>query len=69
MEQANIRHDRSVRTANFKIDDQVWLQVKIVKKGKSRKLAARWSGPYRIVSTIGKTSYGIKHSKKIVEQR
>jgi hypothetical protein len=62
--QAKIRHDRTVRAAKFKINDQVWLQVKSVKKGISRKLAARWDGPYQVIATIGETSYRIKPIKK-----
>jgi hypothetical protein len=64
IDQAKIRHDRTVRAAKFKINDQVWLQVKFVKKGISRKLAARWDGPYQVIATIGETSYRIKPIKK-----
>ncbi len=64
IDQAKMRHDRTVRAAQFKINDQVWLQVKFVRKGIRRKLAARWEGPYQVVATIGETSFRIKPIKK-----
>ena len=37
MQRAQIRHDRKVRAARFKINDLVWLQLKFVKQGRTQK--------------------------------
>lgn len=45
------------KTLSFKIGDQVWLYIPIVKKGYSRKLYHPWHGPYRIVKKISEFTY------------
>ena len=60
MQKAKIRHDRTVRACKFKVNDQVWLQVKKVKQGTQKKLAWKWQGPYIVLQVYGETTYRIK---------
>ena len=43
-----IRHDRQCRAANFIAGDYVWYLDTAKLKGVSKKLSARWKGPYVI---------------------
>jgi hypothetical protein len=63
-----IRHDRQCRAANFVAGDYVWCLDTAKLKGVSKKLSARWKGPYVIKEVIDDANYKLKlvNSKKVL---
>ena len=73
MNLAKIRYDRNVRACRFETNDQVWLQVKFVKKQRTKRLAYRWEGPYIVLKSLSDATYlirkNIKYGKRIIVHR
>jgi hypothetical protein len=63
-----IRHDRQCRAANFIAGDYVWCLDTAKLKGVSKKLSARWKGPYVIKEVIDDANYKLKmvNGKKVL---
>jgi hypothetical protein len=55
-----IRHDRTVRAANFKVNEYCWVLDTAKLKGVSKKLSHRWKGPYIIVEVIDDANFKVK---------
>ena len=68
MNRNKIRHDRQCRAANFVAGDYVWCLDTAKLKGVSKKLSARWKGPYVIKEVIDDANYKLKlvNSKKVL---
>lgn len=52
-------YNKGRKTANYELGQQVWLFTPAVGKGKSKKLTAKWQGPYSIVERINDLNYSI----------
>jgi hypothetical protein len=63
-----IRHDRQCRAAHFVAGGYVWCLDTAKLKGVSKKLSARWKGPYVIKEVIDDANYKLKlvNSKKVL---
>ena len=60
IEPHRIRHDRTVRACDFKVDDYVWVLDTAKVKGVTKKLSNRYKGPYRITLVVDDANYKIK---------
>ncbi|RNA38462.1 Retrovirus-related Pol poly from transposon [Brachionus plicatilis] len=62
--------DRNVRPADYTVGDRVWLLNDAKKKGVSKKLSRRWTGPYTVIEKMSDINYRIppdsKGKKKLV---
>jgi hypothetical protein len=65
MEKAKLRHDRDVVVAKFEVGDFVWVHDTTTKKGKCKKLSAKYmESPFRIVERIDDATYKVKQMGK-----
>ena len=51
-EQSKKRYDKDARGETFAVGDQVWLYVPAVKRGRTKKLASFWRGPYTVIDRL-----------------
>jgi len=63
---AKIYADQDTNTRIFKIGDKVLLRDKTLRRGRSKKLDAQWTGPYRIVEKISNVNYKIQIKRKTI---
>jgi len=56
--------DKTTNVRTFKIGDKVLLQDETLRRGRSKKLDAPWTGPYRIVEKISDVNYKIQIKRK-----
>lgn len=63
VEKMKFLYDRKVRGCKFIEGDRVWVKNTVVKKGKSKKLTAKWKGPYTIIRVISELDYQLKPDK------
>ena len=54
-------YDQRIHGRPHKPGDLVWLHCPAVPRGCSKKLYRPWKGPYKVIRTIGKTTYHIKN--------
>lgn len=59
-------YDRSTEDPALQEGDLVYLHTPFLKKGKSKKLSKRWSGPYKIVRVINKQNVLLKIDRREV---
>ncbi|CAB0001492.1 unnamed protein product [Nesidiocoris tenuis] len=59
-------YDRSTEDPALQEGDLVYLHTPFLKKGKSKKLSKRWSGPYKIVRVINKQNVLLKVDRREV---
>ena len=61
-------YDKKIHGDAIEEGDLVWLHTTVIPRGKSKKLHHLWTaaGPYRVISQVSESDYGIKlpHSKK-----
>ena len=51
-ERSKKRYDKDARGETFAVGDQVWLYVPAVKRGRTKKLASFWRGPYTVIDRL-----------------
>ncbi|CAF0925438.1 unnamed protein product [Brachionus calyciflorus] len=56
--------DRNVRRTSYILGDRVWLLNSTKKKGISKKLSRKWTGPFTVVEVRSENNYIIKPDKK-----
>ncbi|CAF1129600.1 unnamed protein product, partial [Brachionus calyciflorus] len=56
--------DRNVRRTSYILGDRVWLLNSAKKKGVSKKLSRKWTGPFTVVEVRNENNYIIKPDKK-----
>ena len=56
-------YDQRIHGHPYQPGDLVWLHCPAVPKGCSKKLYRPWKGPFRVLRTIGNTTYHIKDVK------
>jgi len=61
---AKMYADKDVNSKTFKIGDKVLLQDETLRRGRSKKLDAQWTGPYRVVEKIFDVNYKIQIKRK-----
>ena len=57
---ASTIYDRSVRGANFKVGDKVWVLDQSTKVGSNPKLRPRWKGPYLVTDMFNEVNAILK---------
>ncbi|CAF0986279.1 unnamed protein product [Brachionus calyciflorus] len=55
--------DKHVRPASYVTDERVWLLNERKKKGISKKLSRKWSGPYTIIVKLNENKYKLRPDK------
>jgi len=58
--------DQDTNTKTFKIGDKVLLQDETLRRGRSKKLEAPWTGPYRVTEKLSDVNYKIQIKRKII---
>jgi len=56
--------DKDINLKTFKIGDKVLLQNETLRRGRSKKLDAQWTEPYRVVEKISDVNYKIQIKRK-----
>ncbi|CAC5374986.1 unnamed protein product [Mytilus coruscus] len=54
------QHDKNAREATFRIRDKVWMDLKTMPVGYSRKLCNKWQGPYYITEVTSRNTYKLR---------
>jgi len=57
-------YDKSAKETKFKISDKVLIYDEALRRGKSKKLNAKWRGPYTILEKKLDANYTIKTGRK-----
>ena len=57
---ASTNYDRTVRGANFKIGDKVWVLDQSTRVGSNPKLRPRWKGPYLVTDMFNEVNAILK---------
>jgi len=57
---------KDINLKTFKIGDKILLQDETLRQGRSKKLDAQWTGPYRIVEKISDVNYKIQMKRKTI---
>jgi len=58
--------DQDTNTKTFKIGDKVLLQDETLRRGRSKKLEVRWTGPYRVTEKLSDVNYKIQIKRKTI---
>ena len=70
--ESNERHKRTYDLKqfqnNYKVGDQVLLFMPAIKKGRSKKLSSRWTGPYRIVEVLSDVVFRIRLNNQVKDK-
>lgn len=53
------RHDKNAGDEGYRVGDRVYLRVETVPSGMSRKLAPKWSGPFRVIEKLSEVTFKI----------
>ena len=53
---------------NYKVGNQVLLYTPAVKKGKSKTLSSRWTGPYRIIEVLSDVVFRVRLSGQVKDK-
>jgi hypothetical protein len=65
MMKAKLRHDRDVVAADFEVGGFVWMHDTTTKKGKCKKLSAKYKeSPFRVMERIDDATYKVKQMGK-----
>ena len=59
---SKLNYDRKVRTVNYQVNEQVWLNNKM--NNSSKKFSAKWIGPYIVINKINNLNYTIKPANR-----
>lgn len=54
------RYDKEKPYTPFMVGDQVWLNVPVVKPGRTRKFTSQWRGPYTVMDRVSASNYRIR---------
>jgi len=57
-------YDKSTKEIEFKIGDQVLIYDETLRRGRSKKLDAKWKGPYVILEKKSNANYTLKTGRK-----
>jgi len=63
---AKIYADQDTNTKTFKIGDKVFLQDETLRRGRSKKLKAPWTGPYCVTEKLSDVNYKIQIKRKTI---
>jgi len=63
---AKIYADQDTNTRTFKIGEKVLLKDETLRRGRSKKLEAPWTGPYRITEKVSDVNYKIQIKRKTI---
>ena len=70
--ESNERHKRTYDLKqfqnNYKVGDKVLLFMPAMKKGRSKKLSSRWTGPYRIVEVLSDVVFRINLNNQVKDK-
>ena len=58
-ERSKKRYDKDARGETFAVGDQLWLYVPAVKRGRMKKLASFWRGPYTVIYRSSRLSHSV----------
>ena len=53
---------------NYKVGDQLLLYTPALKKGKSKKLSSRWTGPYRILEVLSDVVFQVRLNGQVKDK-
>ncbi|XP_042142253.1 uncharacterized protein LOC121833194 [Ixodes scapularis] len=56
-------YDRNSQRATYNIGDLVYIEVKAVKRGISKKLFPKWEGPYHVIKKLSEVTYCVKNAR------
>lgn len=56
-------HDKRNKSYKFELGDKVYVNETQIKQGLSKKLAPRWTGPFRIIKQLGPVNFEVQHLK------
>ena len=59
-------YDRSVKETNYKIGDKILLFDETLRRGRSKKLDAQWTGPYTVTERHSHVNYTVKRGRRTV---
>jgi len=51
------QYNKAATAVTYKVGDKVYLKKEAIPKGKNKKLAYRYSGPYRITNKLDETTF------------
>ena len=52
--------DQTTSGEAFQVGDHVWLFVRAIKKGQTKKFTSLWRGPYTIIDKVGPVNYHVQ---------
>jgi len=63
---AKIYADQDANVRTFKVGDKVLLKDDTLRRGRSKKLEAPWTGPYRVTKKLSDVNYKIQIKRKTI---
>lgn len=65
-ERTKQHHDKGLRLEDFRAGDKVLLHDETVRRGRSKKLDALWTGPYLVLRKDSDVNYTIKKGRRSI---